>query len=430
MKLEYLENILLAFGGLLGMAFVAFFTGSEIALISSDKLHLKRLRNKGIKEASAALKLQENIDQLLTTTQFGANLSIALATTLITLLIKRTFHDYEHVILLLFTPLVLIFSDILPKVVARHRADRISLVVAVPLLLFSQLIKPIIIAVSSYIKALSSSFGLDQQDSLSRRKRLREEVHALLTEGEESEIRQGQKRLIKKILDFSKHNVRKVLLPLVSVDAIEKNISMAEAIVHFEKLRHSRLPVYDDRVDNIVGILEVKDVFFCTDLSASVSQFMRPALFVTEFQQMAALTSDMKAGGSPMAVVVDEYGGAVGILTKEDVLEELVGDISDEFDDDTLSFLEISANTYLVNTSIAINDLNERLESKIPKGDYETLSGFLLQQFNRIPTAGDELYFSHLRFRVHRATEKAIQTVIITLQDKTTENQSLHKENI
>lgn len=418
MNTQLLQNIALLVGSVCGMAMVAFFTGSEIALISSDKIYLKRLKEKGRKEAIAALKLQENLDELLTTTQFGSNLSIAFATTLITIFIKRVLgNEHELFVVIVFTPLVLIFSDTLPKVIARHRADRLSLMVARPLLQFSRLFNPIIQLVSFYITQLSKIFRMDKQDSLSRRKRLREEVHSLLTESDQgNEIRQGQRRLIRKILDFSKHNVRKVLIPLVNVDAIETNTSMAEAIDHFEKLRHSRLPIYSERIDNIVGILNVKDVFFCQDLSAPVSKYMSTALFVPEYQQLAALTSDMNTNQTSMAIVVDEYGGAVGLLTKEDVLEEIVGDISDEFDDDTLSFLEISPNNYLVNTSMNINDLNERLHAKLPKGDYETLSGFLLQQFNRIPVVGDELFFSHLRFRVHRATEKAIQTVIITVE--------------
>ena len=140
---------------------------------------------------------------------------------------------------------------------------------------------------------------------------------------------------------------------------------------------------------------------------------MRPALFVPEYQQVESLTKEMKSTGAEMVIAVDEYGGAVGIVTREDVLEEIVGDISDEWDDHDFTMLELSPNTYLVHVKMGINELNERLEIKLPKGEYETLSGFLLQQFNRIPTAGDELYYGNLRIRVHRANEKSIETVTI-----------------
>jgi CBS domain containing-hemolysin-like protein len=128
-------------------------------------------------------------------------------------------------------------------------------------------------------------------------------------------------------------------------------------------------------------------------------------------QQLETLTEEMR--NAEMAIVVDEYGGAVGIVTKEDVLEEIVGDISDEWDEHNLGILEMSENTYLVHVAATISELNEKLHIQVPKGEYETLSGFLLQQFNRIPSVGDELYFANFKVKVHRASEKAIETVII-----------------
>jgi putative hemolysin len=208
--------------------------------------------------------------------------------------------------------------------------------------------------------------------------------------------------------------VKKVMLPFVNVDAIEKDATVQEAIDMFETLRHSRLPVYEERIDNIVGILYFPDVFKCRDPdSEKVSRYMRPALFVPEIQQLETLTHEMK--DAEMAIVVDEYGGAVGVVTREDVLEEIVGDISDEWDENNLGVMEMSPDSYLVHVNMGIHEVNEKLGIDVPKGDYETLSGFLLQQFNRIPSTGDELYFANFKVKVHRANEKAIETVIITV---------------
>jgi CBS domain containing-hemolysin-like protein len=163
-----------------------------------------------------------------------------------------------------------------------------------------------------------------------------------------------------------------------------------------------------------VGVLHFPDVFHCRDPDhEKVSQFMRPALFVPEIQQLETLTKEMQ--NHELAVVVDEYGGAVGIVTKEDVLEEIVGDISDEWDEHMLGVMEISPTSYLVQVNTGIAELNEKLNIHVPKGEYETLSGFLLQQFNRIPSVGDELYFANFKVKVHRASEKAIETVIIEI---------------
>ena len=188
----------------------------------------------------------------------------------------------------------------------------------------------------------------------------------------------------------------------------------------FETLRHSRLPVYEERIDNIVGILHFPDVFKCRGPDTEkVSRYMRPALFVPEIQQLETLTHEMKS--NEMAIAVDEYGGAVGVVTREDVLEEIVGDISDEWDEYHLGVTQITDDSYLVHVNLGINEINERLGLSVPKGDYETLSGFLLQQFNRIPTQGDELYFANFKVKVHRANEKAIETVIISVH-RTDEN--------
>ena len=142
-------------------------------------------------------------------------------------------------------------------------------------------------------------------------------------------------------------------------------------------------------------------------------------MYVPEHQQVDALISEMKVQNMAMAVTVDEYGGAVGIVTKEDILEEVVGDFSDEFDIASLTFREISENTFLANVNIEIDALNERLNTKVPYGEYETLAGFLLQQFNRIPSVGDELFYGKLKFKIHRSTERSIKTVIITQEAET-----------
>lgn len=401
----------------------AFFTAAETALISCDRMFLNKKRKEGNAAAIMAIRHLENLDYLLSTTQFGANLFIATATTLVTIGVKKTGADDEFLIFALFAPLTLVFCDSLPKVIGRAFPERLSLLTSVPLFLFSRLFAPVLLLISLYTNRLSRFMGLGKQDALSRRKRAREELQALVSESDsESEIRLGHKRMIRRILDFSQQSVKKVMLPFVNVDAIDKEATIQEAIDMFETLRHSRLPVYDERIDNIVGILYFPDVFHChSPEEQKVHEFMRPALFVPEVQQLETLTKEMQT--AEMAVVVDEYGGAVGIVTKEDVLEEIVGDISDEWDENMLGTMEISPNSFLVQVNTGISELNEKLKIHVPKGEYETLSGFLLQQFNRIPSAGDELYFANFKVKVHRASEKAIETVIIEVQREEGENE-------
>lgn len=414
---------LLLTGAILCVFFTAFFTATETALISSDKIYLNKRRKEGNRNAGLALKNLENIDYLLSTTQFGANLFIALGTTLITLFFKRVSADHELLAFGAFAGFTLIFSDSLPKVLGRLFSEKISLISATPLFLFSKTFSPVLYLISIYTNKLSLAVGLGRQDTLSRRKKTREELHALLSESDsESEIRLGHKRMIKKVLEFSQQNVKKVMLPLVNVDAIDKEATILEAIQLFETLRHSRLPVFEERIDNIVGILYFPDVFQCKNPDEEkVEKYMRTALFVPEMQQLETLTKEMQE--EEMAVVVDEYGGAVGIVTREDVLEEIVGDISDEWDENNLGIMEISPNSYLIHVTSEISGINEQLGIHVPKGEYETLSGFLLQQFNRIPAVGDELYYGNFKVKVHRATERAIETVIIEVHRNNSEQE-------
>jgi putative hemolysin len=394
----------------------AFFTFAETALLSCDRIYLSKRKKEGQRGASLALKQLENLDYLLSTTQFGSNLFIASATTLATIAVRKVGIVDDLLVFLVLAPFTLIFSDSLPKVLGRAFAEAASPYVAFPLYLFSKVASPALGLISFYTNKLSRIAGLGRQDALSRRKRTREELQALLLETDEgSEIRQGHKRMIKRILDFSQQNVKKIMLPFVNVDAIDKDATIQEAIDMFETLRHSRLPVYDERIDNIVGVLYFPDVFRGREPETDrVETFMRPALFVPEVQQLSTLTKEMQ--NSEMAIVVDEYGGAVGIVTKEDVLEEIVGDISDEFDENKLGAMEIGDHAYLVHGNTGIAEINEKLKIQVPRGEYETFSGFLLQQFNRIPSIGDELYFANFKVKVHRANEKAIETVIVHVE--------------
>ncbi len=393
-----------------------FFTAAETALISSDRNVLRRRQKDGDRGAALALLLLKKIEELLITTQFGMNLAIAAATTLATILsVSISGEESDWRVFALLTPMVLIFCDTLPKIVARAYAEKLSCLLASPLFLAATIFTPILAVLSLYTKRISNLLGAGAPDSITLRKRARKQLLSLLSERTEiSGIKITQRRMIRNILNFSHQTVRKAMLPLVNVDAIESNATVTAALAMFEATRHSRIPVYSDRVDNIVGILHFMDLFACEKDDQPVETQMRPAMFVPEHQQLEGIIVDMNTRDESMAIVVDEYGGAIGIITKEDVLEEVVGNLSDEFDDNTLNLHQISENSYLANVNIEISDLNDRLQTNLPKGDYETLSGFLLQQFNRIPSVGDELYYSNLKILIYRANEKSIQSVVFT----------------
>ena len=398
------------------MGFAAFFTSSEVALISCDRARLRRLNKEGNQSAGLAIIMLDNIESLLITTQFGTNLSIAMTTTLATIcIISYTGSENEWILLLVLTPLILLLCDSLPKAIARNYSEKVSLRISHPLFYIKGIFSPVIRILEFYTHHISKIAGMRTPDTLTTRKMARHRLQTILESGaKDNEIKLNQKRMIRNILDFSHQSVRSAMIPLINIDLIENECTVKDALETFETLRHSRIPVYEERVDNIIGIVHFMDLFDCEDLDEPVSEHMRLPMFVPELQQLESLITELNSHEAHMAIVVDEYGGAVGMITKEDVLEEVVGNLSDEFDENTFTFRQISKNSFLANVNIEVDDLNERLNCSLPKGDYETLSGFLLQQFNRIPSRGDELHYGTLKFKVYRCSERSIQSVIVT----------------
>ena len=251
-----------------------------------------------------------------------------------------------------------------------------------------------------------------------KRRTTREDLESLLSYSRrESELKSTEKKMIKRILEFRESEARNALIPLVRVDAIEDNATIREALERFERHRHSRMPVFEERIDNIIGILETADLFMATDVDQPIRLYLTNAHYVPETQSLSNVMAEMHREDNEIAVVVDEHGGAVGIITFEDIVEEIVGEISDEYDSDYLPYKQLSDQSWVVQARMEILMINEQLRFELPQGEYETLSGFLLQQFGRIPEIRDELFFNtpagQFKFTIRKATERHIETVLI-----------------
>jgi CBS domain containing-hemolysin-like protein len=271
---------------------------------------------------------------------------------------------------------------------------------------------------SGYTRRITQLLGPLEELLTGRKRTTREEIRSMLSYGKrESEIKPSERRMIKRIFDFKDTEAKHALIPLVKVEAIEERSSIRAALERFKQHRHSRMPVYSGRIDNIVGVLEVSDLFSVKDPEQSIKGSITPARYVAETQSLEDLMSEMQQDTEEMVVVVDEHGGAVGILTLEDIVEEIVGEIHDEYDSEAAPFKEFSERSWLVQARMEIQQINERLGLELPEGDYETLGGFLLQQFGRIPEVRDELYFDtasgSLKFTVRKASERKIEAVLI-----------------
>lgn len=399
----------------------AFFSGSEMALISCNRLTLRKLAQKDNPGAKLALEMLQHPEHLLSTTLVGTNFCIALQAIALTLFIHKNYGATNSLLgTLLVTPLILLFGELIPKTLFQRYAERAAPHVVYPLRFFQKLLLPVTWLIGKYTSWLSKKLQpLEEAVTGRLRTSHRDELRFLLSYGKkETKLKSSERKMIRRILDFSKAETKNALNPLVNVDALQDSTTLPEALASFKKYAHSRLPVYHGRVDNIVGILHSFDLFTDADISNSsekrISELMKPAYYAPETQKLDDLFYNLQKRGIQMAIVVDEYGGAVGIITIEDILEEIVGEIQDEYDEESAQFKEFSDNEFLVQGRMEIEAINDLLKLNLPHGDYETLAGFLLQQFNRIPEEGDELYYGNLKFIIRKASHRMIKLVHIT----------------
>jgi CBS domain containing-hemolysin-like protein len=396
-----------------------FFSGSEIALLSADKLTLMNKAKAGDPGAALALELASHPERVFSTTLLMTSLCVICTSALISIYFQQMSPEHSELLAVLITsPLVVLFGEMLPKTVYQRQATTIAPWIAYPVSWTYWAFFPITRILASYTTRLSRIIGPIEELLAGRRKTTRDEIRNVLSYTKsETEISASEKKMIKRIFDFRYTEAKHALIPLVRVDAIEDTATVQEALESFERHRHSRMPVYSNRIDNIIGILESSDLLVASDLKQPIRLYVTPPHYVAETQFLEDLLSEMKRDDNEMVVVVDEYGGAVGILTFEDIIEEIVGEISDEYDYESLPFKLLEDNKWIVQAKMEIQEINETLKLELPQGDYETLSGFLLQQFSRIPEARDELFFDtptgSYKFTIQKASERQIESVVI-----------------
>lgn len=373
----------------------AFFSGSEIALMSADRIKLQSRSNQGDMGARKALQLLQTPEKIFAATLLMTCASVTSISILVTLITIDWYGSHSDFIsIAIASPLIVFFGEIFPKTIFQKNADKIAPKVAGMIDRTFILFYPITNLLRGYTSRLSRAIDPLEELLTGKKRTTRDELRMLLSSGRsESEIPRSERRLIRRILDFRGTEAQHALIPLVKVDAIEETSTIREALESFQRHRHSRMPIYSERIDNIVGILEVSDLISTSDLNLQVRTLQRAAHYSPETQELEELIREMRVKKSEMSVVVDEYGGAVGILTMEDIFEEIVGDIQDEFDHESTGYQKISDGVWWASARQPLAQLNDEIHLQIPEGDYETVGGFLLQQFGRIPETGDELFF-------------------------------------
>jgi putative hemolysin len=388
-----------------------FFAASEISLVSANRRRLHHRAEEGHRGAKMALKLLSQPEYMLATTLLGAYMAAAANTILMTmLLLNRLGRAGELPALLVLPPLLLILGEIIPKSIGRQQATVLAEKLAPPLWVASWIIYPItlIFAGGSRLALFFTGVRKTGQLPFITREDLRLVVEK---SGPEVDLEGKERIFIHRILQFSLRTVKEVMVPLIRVTAIPDTLTLGQAVAEFRASRFSRLPVYHRRIDNLIGVVHDFDLLGEEGPERPIRTFMRPVQYVPELKKIDRLLAAMQRQGTHLAVVVDEYGGAVGIVTIEDLLEEIVGEITDEFDQEVAPFRKLGEGHYLISARTEIKVLNELLHLGLPGGDYETLAGFLIAEMGELPRAGQLLQYRNLKFIVRQAEARAVKEV-------------------
>ena len=392
---------------LLFLILQAFFAGSEIALISCDKIKMRSLAEEGSAAAGLVLDAHSKIESFIGTTLIGVNLSLIINTLVLTFYFEEIFGQRSGLYTVaVLSPLIVVFGQVVPKAVFESKRNSIVLWIIYPLWVFSKLFYPVLFFVNLFTRGILNRPG-QNMSSITR-----EELEDVMEEDEDKPSSDYKRRVLRRIFGYSETTVGEIMIPLVRVDALERRSTLRDVRRLIAEKSHSRIPIFSDRVDNITGILNSFYVLGEQDLDKSVEQYALPPFYVPESKLVNELMDEMKGGRAGMAVVVDEYGGSVGIITLEDIIEEVVGEIEDEYDTGETPWRRLGAGQYLIDPTVEIGRLNDGLGLAIPEEeDYETLAGFLLYTHGSIPAPGTVIVFERKTFTVVSSTPRMISEV-------------------
>lgn len=387
-----------------------YFSATETAFFSMNKIRLKSLANDGSKKAKAALKLSDNLDSLLSTILIGNNL-VNIATTAIATVLFIDLLGQElgpTVATAVITIIVLMFGEITPKSVAKNAPESFAMFSSSFLSVLIILFKPLNLLVSLWQSAVYKVIKQPESSGVTE-----EELITMVEEAHnDGEIDSNETELIRNAIEFYDTEVEDIYTSRVDIIGVELEDSIEEISKQFEH-GFSRLPVYRDTIDNIIGILNQKDFDVMKKTGQSINAVMSDPIFVVPSMKISELLKILQSKKSHMAIILDEYGGTVGIVTLEDILEELVGEIWDEHDTVVEPFVKITDNKYKVRATANLDDMFDLFDMD-EEIDHSTVSGWVVEEFGKIPRVGDEFNYGPLHICVSKRDPRRITEVIVT----------------
>lgn len=412
----------------------AFFAASEMAIVSLNRNKLKMLGEEGNKKAKLILELIEEPTRFLSTIQVGITLAGFFSSASAATGISKSLAGYIDqfhvpyseqialvVVTLILSYITLVFGELFPKRIALQKPEALAMFSVRPILLVSKIARPFVKLLSASTNLLVRIVGLDKSnlDEMVSK----EEIRSLVEVGQENGvINETEKEMINSIFEFDDKLASEVMTPRPKVYLINIKEPLNEYLDELIEEGYSRIPVYEDDIDNIIGILYIKDLFAAARKygfeNVNIRKILQAAYFVPETKNIDELFKELQNARTHMAVLIDEYGGFSGIVTIEDLIEEVMGNIEDEYDKDAPSIKKLDNNTYIIDGMISLIDFNDYFDVKIESRDYDTINGFLIGLLGHIPTSAEEksLEYENLVFKIVEIQDKRIEKIKVYVQ--------------
>lgn len=391
--------------------FSAIFSASETALSSLSSIKIKRIQ-KHNRDITHLLRLLSDPSRFLTTILFGNMLvNIMLSTLLASILIRALGNRGLAISIGLATFLLLIFGEVFPKTLAIKKEEDMSYNLARSIDIFATIIFPFRKIFNTISDSIIKSFGISfvQEPTLTQ-----EELKSVIElSHRQGLVKENEKEMIRSVLELTQTTAQEIMSPRPDIKALSLEINQEQAINYLKKIKHSKIPVYKDSIDNITGILYAKDLFFSPD--TDFRTLVRPTFFVPATKNIDELLKDFHSQNSKIAIVIDEYGNTYGLVTLEDILEEIVGEIYDEFETKESFIEKIDEITFRLSGKAPIDLVNEELNLAIPAGGYETLAGYILFLFKKIPQEGESIKRRKFSFLIEKMAGRRIKSVILKI---------------
>lgn len=418
------------------LLFSAFFSSAETCLTTVNKMRLKSMADEGNKKVALVLKLISNQTKMLSSILIGNNIvnlsASSLATTFAINLAKKSGFSNATSLITgaatgIITILVIIFGEILPKSIATMNADKMSLIYSKPIYTLTVILGPFAYIFDKFSKLLLKIFHIDitKQPAITENE-LRTIVDVSHKEGV---IESEERQMITNVVDFGDSLAKDVMVPKMDVEFVELSLTYDELIESYSKEKFTRMPVYDDSRDNVVGIINLKDIFFYQGdkKDFKISDVMREAYFTYEYKKISELFFEMKEASIPMAIVLDEYGSTSGILTIEDLIEEIVGEIRDEYDaNEEDDITKTDDGDYILLGVAKLDDIDEELGIKIESEDYDSIAGHIINLLDHFPDAGETVSDDYAEYTVLEAAKNHIDKVKLHLLPKPEDNDDIN----